>query len=168
MPVTNIEELVESVVKVRGVCSTLFNRLRQLFGVRLLVPRGTDLVIQKPASANPFAIPVQSISSLLQFTAQGTSGHRVKVAGTVVYQEPGVALFIQDEQGGLYCQTRQRVPVNLTLEAPPGDAGAEAANASGFRGSAQLRISLRRGHARRDAMRPGDLERCRSPGGYGQ
>src|SRR2546421_1670295 len=59
LPVTNIEELVESVVKVRGVCSTLFNRLRQLFGVRLLVPRGTDLVIQKPASSNPFAIPLR-------------------------------------------------------------------------------------------------------------
>jgi len=35
----------------------------------------------------------------------------VKVAGTVVYQESGVALFIQDEKEGLYCQTRQRVPV---------------------------------------------------------
>ena len=33
------------------------------------------------------------------------------MAGTVVYQEPGVALFIQDEKEGLYCQTRQRVPV---------------------------------------------------------
>ena len=111
LPVTNTEELVESVVKVRGVCSTLFNRLRQLFGFRLLVPRETDLVIEKPASANPFDVPTQGISSLLQFTAQGTFGHRVKVAGTVVYQEPGVALFIQDEKEGLYCQTRQRVPV---------------------------------------------------------
>ena len=115
LPVTNAEELVESVVRVRGVCSTLFNRLRQLFGFRLLVPRETDLVIEKPAPANPFAVPTQGISSLLQFAAQGTFGHRVKVAGTVVYQEPGVALFIQDEKEGLYCQTRQRVPVQ------PGD-----------------------------------------------
>jgi PAS domain S-box-containing protein len=111
LPVTNAEELVESVVKVRGVCSTLFNRLRQLFGFRLLVPRETDLVIEKRAPANPFNVPTQGISSLLQFTAQGTFGHRVKVAGTVVYREPAVALFIQDEKEGLYCQTRQRVPV---------------------------------------------------------
>ena len=109
LPVTNTEELVESVVKVRGVCSTLFNRLRQLFGFRLLVPRETDLVIEKPASATPFDIPTQAISSLLQFTAQGTFGHRVKLAGTVVYQELGVALFIQDEKEGLYCQIRRRV-----------------------------------------------------------
>ena len=113
LPVTNMEALVESVIKVRGVCSTLFNRQRQLFGFRLLVPRETDLEIEKPTSAHPFDIPTQGISSLLGFTAQGTSGYRVKVGGTVVYQEPGVAIFIQDEQEGLYCQTRQRAPVQV-------------------------------------------------------
>jgi hypothetical protein len=113
LPVSQTEELVDSVVKVRGVCSTLFNRQRQLFGFRLLVPRSTDLVIEKPALANPFAIPTQTIESLLRFTPQGTYGHRVKVAGTLIYQEPGRALFIQDENGGLYAQTRQRTPLQV-------------------------------------------------------
>jgi PAS domain S-box-containing protein len=111
LPVTNTEALVESVLRVRGVCSTLFNRQRQLFGFRLLVPRATDLKIEKPTPENPFGIEAQGISSLLRFASQGTTGHRVKVAGTVVYQEPGVAIFIQDEQEGLYCQTRQRAIV---------------------------------------------------------
>lgn len=115
LPVTNTLDLVESVVRVRGVCSTLFNRQRQLFGFRLVVPRAEDLQIEKPAAANPFDIPTQEISSLLRFTAQGTFGPRVKVAGRVVYQEPGVALFIQDEKEGLHCQTRERLPVQ------PGD-----------------------------------------------
>ena len=112
LPVTNTQDLVESVVRVRGVCSSLFNRQRQLFGFRLLVPRAADWVIQKPAAANPFDIATQEISSLLRFTAQGTFGPRVKVAGRVVYQEPGVALFIQDEKEGLRCQTRDRLPVS--------------------------------------------------------
>jgi PAS domain S-box-containing protein len=111
LPVTNMEAMVESELKVRGVCSTLFNRQRQLFGFQLLVPSETDFQIEKPARVNPFDIPSQPINSLLQFTAQGTSGHRVKVAGTVVYQEAGVALFIQDEKEGLHCQTRQRSPL---------------------------------------------------------
>ena len=109
LPVTNTATLVESVVRVRGVCSTLFNRQRQLFDFRLLVPRPSDLVIEKLAPTDPFDIPTQEISSLLRFTAQGTFGRRVKVTGTVVYQEPGVALFIQDEKEGLHCQTRQIV-----------------------------------------------------------
>src|SRR5215467_3907837 len=113
LPVTNTESLVESVLKVRGVCSTLFNRQRQLFGFRLLVPRATDLEIEKHARPHPFDVATEPISSLLQFTAQGTSGHRVKVAGTVVYQESGVALVIQDEQEGLQCQTRQRLVVEV-------------------------------------------------------
>lgn len=108
LPVTNTESLVESVVRLRGVCATLFNRQRQLFGFRLLLPRLEDLVIEKPAPANPFDIPSQEIGSLLRFTAPGTYGRRVKVAGTVVYQEPGAALFIENEKEGLYCQTRQR------------------------------------------------------------
>ena len=111
LPTTATEELVDSTVQVRGVCSTLFNRQRQLFGFRLLVPRAEDVLVVKPAAANPFDIPTQSINSLLQFTPQGSFGHRVKVTGTVVYQEAGIALFIQDEKEGLYCQTRQRTPV---------------------------------------------------------
>ena len=94
-------ELVDSTVRVRGVCSTLFNRQRQLFGIRLMVPRSDRSGDRNPCAGDPFAIPPLTIGSLLQFTAQGTFGHRVKVAGTVVYQEPGVALFIQDEKEGL-------------------------------------------------------------------
>jgi len=80
LPVTSTQDLVESVVRLRGVCSTLFNRQRQLFDIRLLVPRESDLVIEKPAATNPFDIPTQPISSLLRFTAQGTIGLRFKVS----------------------------------------------------------------------------------------
>lgn len=112
LPVTQTDELVDSTVKVRGVCSTLFNRQRQLFGFRLLVPRPEDLVIEKPAPRDPFDVPNQSIGSLLQFTPRGSFGHRVKLTGTVVYHEPGSALFIQNDKEGVYCQTRERTPLN--------------------------------------------------------
>lgn len=111
LPVAQAGELVDSTVKVRGVCATLFNHQRQLFGFRLLVPRPEDLVIEKPAPRDPFAVPTQNIGSLLQFTPRGSFGHRVKLAGTVAYHEPGSALFIQDGQEGVYCQTRERAPL---------------------------------------------------------
>lgn len=108
LPVTQPEELVDSTVKVRGICSTLFNRQRQLFGFRVLVPRAVDLVVETPPPRDPFDVPTQSIGSLLQFTPRGSFGHRVKLAGTVVYHEPGSALFLQNEKEGVYCQTRER------------------------------------------------------------
>jgi hypothetical protein len=115
IPTAQPDELVDSVIKIQGVCVTQFNNQRQLFGIRLLAPRATDLVIEQPAPGNPFDIPAQEISSLLQFTPQGNFAHRVKLSGTVAYAEPGDAVFIQDGKSGVYCQTQLRTPLQ------PGD-----------------------------------------------
>ena len=93
LPVASPEELLDSTVRVRGVCSTQFNHQRQLFAIRLMVPRADDLTIEIPAPKDPFAISGRAIGSLLQFTPQETYGHRVKVAGTVIYFEPGADIF---------------------------------------------------------------------------
>jgi signal transduction histidine kinase len=109
------EELLDSTVRVRGVCSTQFNHQRQLFAIRLMVPRPDDLVIELPAPRDPFGIPWRPIGSLLQFAPQETYGHRVKVAGAVIYYEPGQALFLQDGEQGVEVQTKQQEPLQ------PGD-----------------------------------------------
>jgi PAS domain-containing protein len=111
LPVTRADDLVDSTLRVRGVCSTEFNRQRQLFAIRLMVPRPEDLMLEKPAAVDPFAVPTRSIGSLLQFTPQGSYGHRVKISGTVIYQQPGSALYVEDEKGGLYVQTKQGDPL---------------------------------------------------------
>ena len=110
---TNIQELVDSTVRVRGVCSTVFNHQRQLFAIRLMVPRPEDLVVETPAPKEPFAGPVQDIGSLLQFMPQGTYGHRVQLAGTVIYQQPDDGIYIQNDRYGLFVQTKQKTPLNL-------------------------------------------------------
>lgn len=113
LPVKRTEELLDSTVRVRGVCSTLFNLRRQLLAFRLMVPRSEDLVIEQPAPADPFGIATRPIDSLLQFAPQEKLGHRVKVAGTVTYYEPGRALFIQAGEQGVEIQTREQEPLQL-------------------------------------------------------
>ncbi|HOB33303.1 MAG TPA: hypothetical protein PKH32_10540, partial [Verrucomicrobiota bacterium] len=113
LPVERIEDLPDSKVRVRGVCSTLFNRRRQLFAIRLMVPRPEDLVIEQPAPKDPFAIAARPIGSLLQFAPQEPYGHRVRVAGTVTYCEPGKTVFLEEGGQGLEVQTRQMEPVEL-------------------------------------------------------
>lgn len=107
LPVQNPEELLDSTVRVRGVCSTQFNHQRQLFAIRLMVPRPDDLKIEIPATKDPFAVATRPIGSLLQFAPQSTYGHRVKVAGTVIYFEPGSELFLQDGGHGVEVQTKK-------------------------------------------------------------
>jgi signal transduction histidine kinase len=115
LPVERTDELLDSTVRVRGVCSTLFNHQRQLFAIRLMVPRPEDLVVELPAPKDPFAVTTRPAGSLLQFAPQATYGHRVKVAGTVIYFEPGRLLFLEEGEQGVEVQTKEQEPLE------PGD-----------------------------------------------
>ena len=106
LPVRREEDLEDSTVKIRGVCVSRFNLQRQLFDLRLLVPRPTDVVIETPAPSHPFDAPTRPIEQLLQFTPRGPYGHRVKVSGTVIYRRDE-ALYIEDKTEGLYVETQQ-------------------------------------------------------------
>jgi signal transduction histidine kinase len=113
LPVKRTEDLLDSTVRVRGVCSTQFNHQRQLFAIRLMVPRPEDLMIEQTVPDDPFAISARPIRSLLQFAPQESFGHRVKLAGTVIYHEPGRALFLQDGEQGVEVQTKSREPLQI-------------------------------------------------------
>jgi PAS domain S-box-containing protein len=113
LPVPQSGDLVDHTVTVRGVCVTRFNRQRQLFDIRLLVPRPTDLVVDMAEAGDPFALPAQPIVKLLQFTPQGPYGHRVKVVGTVIYRQNDDTLYIEDQTEGLYVETKQAGPLSV-------------------------------------------------------
>lgn len=113
LPVQKIENMVDSTVRVRGVCATKFNHQRQLFAVRLMVPLLEDLTIESPAPQEPFAVPVQTIGSILQFNPKESYDHRIKVTGTVIYFEPGDTLFLQDGDHGVEVQTTENHPLAM-------------------------------------------------------
>ena len=113
LPVDESQNLVDSKVRIRGVCSSQFNRQRQLFAIRLMVPRVEDVTVEIPATGDPFAVPEQKIGSLFQFTTQGNYGHRVKISGTVTYFQPGSALYVQDGNYGLFVQTKSTNKLSL-------------------------------------------------------
>ncbi len=112
LPVERREALVDSAVRIRGVCVSRFNSQRQLFDIRFLVPHPADLILESPAPENPFAIPERPMEQLLQFSPHGPYGHRVKVQGTVIYHRDA-DLYIQDAKEGLYVQARQLDPLLL-------------------------------------------------------
>ena len=117
LPVTRSEDLIDSTVRLRGVCYTQFNRQRQLFNFGLLVPRPGDLSVEKAGPADPFSMPARALHSLLQYSPEGTFGHRVRVLGTVTLRYSD-RLYVQDGQEGLCVQTRQssRVAVGDRVE----------------------------------------------------
>jgi PAS domain S-box-containing protein len=106
------EGLIDSTVSLRGVCGGIFNSQRQIIGVVLHAPDASAIKAISPAPAtDPFAQGPRAIQSLFQFSPHARMNHRVRVDGTVVYRQPGGALYIWDGTAGVLVQTAQPDPL---------------------------------------------------------
>lgn len=100
-------QLVDSVVRVRGACGSIFNPRNQLIGAALHVESLRQITVIDPAPSDPFALPVRPIMKLQRFTLEGRSGHRIHVRGIVTLQAVGRSLYLMDQTGSIYVQTQQ-------------------------------------------------------------
>jgi signal transduction histidine kinase len=109
-------EYLDAEVRLRGLCFNLHNHNRQFVRPFVQVPRGVNVVIERPPPGNPFGSPPRPVASLLQFEqSAGRHGHRVHVRGVVVHQRPGVAIWVRDRDRSLRVETTQTEPLQ------PGD-----------------------------------------------
>jgi PAS domain S-box-containing protein len=110
----SLTNLVNSLVRVRGVCASRANLIRQLVGAYVWSPSTNLVLIEEKAIADPFVLPAQTIASLSEFNQRRATQHQVKIVGVVTFNDSGF-LFVQDDSGG--------VPVYLTQVAnfKPGD-----------------------------------------------
>jgi len=102
-------------VRVQGVCFYQFNARRQVLSPLVFISRDVNVEIEKPAPADPFATPIRSVSTLLQFSPTTDYKHRIHARGIVTHQQPGVLLWLRDNESGLQVLTHQPELLN------PGD-----------------------------------------------
>jgi PAS domain S-box-containing protein len=107
------DDLVDAEVRVRGVCGALFNEKNQVRGVNLFIPSLDDIHAIEPGLADPFAIPVQSMSSVLRFRVVGTAGHRVRIHGIVSLQRLGKYVYIQGSGGATRVESSQKISLSV-------------------------------------------------------
>ncbi len=91
---------IDSEVLIEGVCGSLFNKQRQLIGLLFYVPDIHLLKVEMQAREVPF-------SSLMRYSPGGGPQHRVRLQGTVTYQQPGRALFLRNHGQSLRVLTQQ-------------------------------------------------------------
>lgn len=92
-------------VTIEAVCLYEFNRKRQAISPVLQVPHGLSARIVKPAPADPYATPPQTLASLLQFSSEVLYGHRIHVRGVVISTQPRSLVWIRDASSSLRIQT---------------------------------------------------------------
>ncbi len=96
--------LVDARVRVRAVAAAIFNSRSQLTGVRLFAPAIEHVQVEVPSPADPFAVAVRPVDTLLRFDAVSRLGHRVRVRGAVTYARGRVA-YIGDTGGSIEVRT---------------------------------------------------------------
>jgi signal transduction histidine kinase len=102
-------------VRLRAICFYQFNQKRQILSPVLQVARGVTITVEKPAPVDPFAVPLRSAASLLQFSPDNSLGHRIHVRGVVTHCQPNGLVWLRDNSSGLRLQSR--MPESLR----PGD-----------------------------------------------
>src|SRR5262249_48003862 len=108
---TNLRQLVDAEVRIRGVCSAVTDSRRKLLHAHLLVRKLEDITIERAASATPYARPATPINQV----GLTNGGHRVKVSGMVREIVPKAKLVLKDDTGQIVVRTDEQ------MTAWPGD-----------------------------------------------
>jgi signal transduction histidine kinase len=93
--------LLDAKIRLTGVAAGKFNARREFVRPTIEVEGLESLEVESAGPSNPFALPIRAVATLLRYSAIEPDGKRTRVRGAVTYQEPGKALFLQDETGGL-------------------------------------------------------------------
>ena len=111
--ISNFAHLIDAKVRVRGAVGGRFNQKRQLVAPLLFIYGTNNLMVEKAPPENPFSIAARPVSTLLQFSPHEPSGHRVKIRGTLTYQQHGKALFLRDGTNGIFVETSDEASLQI-------------------------------------------------------
>ncbi len=98
----DIQRMVDSRIRVRGVAATEFNQKRQFGSLDLYVPSRQFIEVLEASNPDPFAIPTTPVPGVLQF---GQAQHRVKTVGISTYQVPAHSIYLQNGADGIQVQS---------------------------------------------------------------
>jgi PAS domain S-box-containing protein len=101
---TGFSQLVDSTVRVRGVCGSVFNGRHQLVGIRIFTPDLSQVRVESP-SVDLAQLPSTPLENLLQFNPDASRSHRVRTSGIVTFQSPGDLLYVQANGAGVCVRT---------------------------------------------------------------
>ena len=97
-------QLVDTVVRVRGVCGAEFSPKQQLIGVALYVPTLDQMITLQPAR-DLQALPLSAVDRLQHFGFQTNAGHRVKIAGIVTAMLQKDQMYLTDKTGSVLVES---------------------------------------------------------------
>ncbi|MEX1117009.1 MAG: sensor histidine kinase [Akkermansiaceae bacterium] len=88
------EDLVDAMVRVRGVVLDITNLRSEIAAVKMHSNGDADVDILKPPPADPFMAPRVALDQLILFSPKGDSEHRKVASGVVSFVVPGNFFYL--------------------------------------------------------------------------
>ncbi|MGD0666272.1 MAG: ATP-binding protein [Bryobacteraceae bacterium] len=104
----------DSRVRVQGVCGSLFNARRQIFGVQVYVPSPEFVHLLEPGP-DPATLRPLPIDELLRFSFVDAPGHRTRIRGVVTLASPAGPSYVEDSGAGV------KIVNHAHIDLRPGD-----------------------------------------------
>ena len=95
---------VDAAVRLRAVVGARFNARRQIIGIQLFIPTTSEIVVESPALADPFTLPLTAISGLLNFAGVDRAGRQVRIRGVAMVAREHT-LFLRDSDRSVEVHT---------------------------------------------------------------
>ncbi len=110
---SRLKDLLASEVEITGVQSGIFDNKMQETGILLHIQGLDQVKTLKRAGVDPWSIPITPMDRILT----GFRGHdvndRQRVRGTITYNQPGVALVLQDGSRSIWINTNNWSPLRV-------------------------------------------------------
>ncbi len=104
--------LIDSEVRLRGVCFGIYNPRGELLEPRLQISQPEDIVVLVPGDRDPFTAPLVPIRKIYSFSPDGHQIQRSRVVGTITAAFPGY-FYLQDGDRGIRVNTRIDSPLHI-------------------------------------------------------
>jgi hypothetical protein len=110
---TRAGQLIDATVRIDAPATCAKNQNRQITSVVLPMPSIHNLTVIRPPPEDLFAAPLFPIGGLMRYRSGTDSDHRVRVAGTVTYFQPGESLILQEGERAILVKTVQRSDIKV-------------------------------------------------------
>ena len=107
------DRLIDSKVRLRGVCFGIYNTRGELLEPRLQISQPEDIVVLEPGIDDPFSAPLVPVKKIYRFSPEGHQIQRYRVIGTVTTTQPGKYFYLQDKGRGIRVNTRIDSPLRI-------------------------------------------------------
>ncbi len=108
-----LKDLLDAQVLVTGSASIRFEGKMQQTRVLLHVDSLSGVKVIKRAVANPWTLPITPLDKVLTGYHVSNLSHRVRVHGTITYNQPGSAAVLQDGSRSLWLMTSSIAPLEI-------------------------------------------------------